>query len=248
MGAFLRKYATATAAATHVGIPMIKAGSNDFATGADWSPSAGDVKVSIDGGAQANIATLPTFANGQWLFALSVGESTGKRVVVVVVDSATKAVEDQMFVVETFGHASAMYQVDYSAQSLPATVADKAGYSLAQAFPANFAALGITTGGKVSGVVLVDSLATGGGTVILPAGTVGSSPTSTSVPATMTGLGAAVATGDLTGRKLLYQSGTKQGFMTDACSNCIISGSTATFVFAAAQKETPAQGDTFEVI
>ncbi len=35
---------------------------------------------------------------------------------------------------------------------------DKAGYALTQTFPTNFAALGITAGGKVSGVVLVDAM------------------------------------------------------------------------------------------
>lgn len=37
---------------------------------------------------------------------------------------------------------------------------DKTGYSLTQAFPANFAALGISAGGKINGVVLVDTLTT----------------------------------------------------------------------------------------
>lgn len=37
---------------------------------------------------------------------------------------------------------------------------DKAGYSLTQAFPSNFAALALTAGGKVSGVVLADTVTT----------------------------------------------------------------------------------------
>ena len=37
---------------------------------------------------------------------------------------------------------------------------DKAGYALTQAFPANFASLGITSSGKVGGVALVDTLTT----------------------------------------------------------------------------------------
>lgn len=125
MSASLRKYATATASGTHVGIPMIKAGSQDFATGSDWTPATGDVKVSIDGGAQANISTLPAYTNGQWVFQFTSGETTGKSIRVVVVDSATKAVEDQFFVIETFGHASAMFTFDFTATGgkVPATVA-----------------------------------------------------------------------------------------------------------------------------
>jgi hypothetical protein len=44
-----------------------------------------------------------------------------------VADSATKVVEDQCFIIETFGHASAMYQPDYSAANLPANVTQLLG-------------------------------------------------------------------------------------------------------------------------
>jgi hypothetical protein len=113
------------ASGTHIGLPMVKAGSQDFAVGADWVPATGDVKLSIDGAAQANITTLPSYSNGQWLFQLTAGETTGKSIRVVVVDSATKAVEDQFFVIETFGNASAQYTVDWTVAGgkLPATVA-----------------------------------------------------------------------------------------------------------------------------
>ena len=40
------------------------------------------------------------------------------------------------------------------------TVSDKTGYSLSQSFPANFASLGISSGGKVNGVVLADTVTT----------------------------------------------------------------------------------------
>ena len=110
MGAFLRKYATGTGA--DVAIPIIKAGVNDYAAGGDWTPAAGDVKVSKDGGSQANIATLPTYSNGDWVFVFSNSELTCKRLSVRIVDSATKAIEDDGFNVETHGHASAMIVAD----------------------------------------------------------------------------------------------------------------------------------------
>lgn len=112
---------------------MVKAASRDFATGSDWTPAAGDVKVSIDGGAQANIGTLPTYTNGQWLFVFTGTELTGKSIRVAVVDSATKAVDDQFFIIETYGHASALHPFD-----------------LAQAQPANWNALAISAGGAVT--------------------------------------------------------------------------------------------------
>lgn len=112
MSAFLRKYATAT----HVYLPIIKRGVVDLAVGADWTPATGDVKVSIDGGAAANIGTLPTaIAMGNtahWDFTIASGEVTGKKITITVSDSATKAVEDQCFLIETYGHASAEYAID----------------------------------------------------------------------------------------------------------------------------------------
>jgi hypothetical protein len=114
---FTRKYATTLSGATKVRIPMPKAGSNDFAASGDWTPASGDVKVSIDAGTEANIGTLPSFANGAWEFVLSSTELTGKNIVVKIVDSATKAVDDNMFIVETFGNASAFYPDDISTAS-----------------------------------------------------------------------------------------------------------------------------------
>lgn len=115
--AFLRKYATATTSTANIRIPIIKRAVVDFAVSADWTPAAGDVKVSKDGGAAANIGTLPTAVTmgntAYWEFTLTGTELTAKTVVVTVADSATKAVEDQAFVIETYGHASALYAVDF---------------------------------------------------------------------------------------------------------------------------------------
>lgn len=125
--AFLRKYATAT----HIYLPVIKRGVVDFAVSADWSPASGDVKVSIDGGTAANIGTLPTAVTmgntALWDFTIATGEVTGKKITIMVADSATKAVEDQCFLIETYGHASAEYQADFSAANLPANVAQFGG-------------------------------------------------------------------------------------------------------------------------
>lgn len=103
---FIRKYGVAT----HVYVPMIKRGLVDFAAGADWTPAAGDVKISRDGTAAANIASLPTaLAMGNvalWDFSLSAAEMQSAKLMVTVGDSATKAVEDQAFAVVTFGPPS----------------------------------------------------------------------------------------------------------------------------------------------
>jgi hypothetical protein len=112
MGALLRKYNTATAAGTHIRMPVIKAGAQDYALSADWTPAAGDVKLSKDSGAEANITTLPAFTNGAWEFQLTGAELTCKTLIIKVVDAATKAVEDQFVIVETYRQRqSAMYPV-----------------------------------------------------------------------------------------------------------------------------------------
>jgi len=86
--------------------PVIKAGSDDFAASADWTPAAGDVLVSLDGGAAANITTLPAFISGanylQWT--LSAAEMSASRISIIVVDAAAKAIKDQSFTLFTEAH------------------------------------------------------------------------------------------------------------------------------------------------
>jgi len=119
--ALLRLYGEATTLA----IPIPKAGMTDFAASADWTPAAGDVKVSKDGGDVANIATLPTAIGGTgavlWLFSLSATEMQAKHVAIQIVDAA---VENQCVVIETFGHASAQYGFDLSQGLTAASIAD----------------------------------------------------------------------------------------------------------------------------
>ena len=129
---FKRKYNTLTVTGTTaIRIPIIKRAVVDFAVGADWTPAAGDVKIAIDGASAANVTNLPTAVamgnTAYWQFILTAAELTCKSCVVTVADSATKAVEDQAFIVETFGHASAMYQADFSLDNLPANVTQLLG-------------------------------------------------------------------------------------------------------------------------
>lgn len=125
-----RKYATGTGA--DLIIPIYKAGATDFAVSADWTPAAGDVKVSKDGGAAANIATLPTFvANIGWKFVFSDAELTCARLNVNVVDSATKAIEDQHIIIETYGNASAQHAFDLNTATQGVNVTQISGDSAA---------------------------------------------------------------------------------------------------------------------
>jgi len=137
---YLRKYGVAT----HVYVPMIKRGVVDFALGADWTPAAGDVKVSIDGAAAANIATLPVaIAMGNtamWDFAFSAAEVTGKKISCTVGDAAAKAVEDQMITIMTYGNASAELVQDLSAAVYAANATQQNGVALPPIYVGTFQA------------------------------------------------------------------------------------------------------------
>lgn len=121
MAAFLSKYGVAR----HIYIPIIKRAVVDYAVGADWTPAAGDVKISKDGGAAANVGTLPVaiaMGNGaMWDFTISATEMQAAQVTVTVVDAATKAVEDQAFVIETYGNASAQHEFDLDTPTVVAS-------------------------------------------------------------------------------------------------------------------------------
>lgn len=111
---FERKYGVAT----HIYIPIPKAGSANHAVSGDWTPAAGDVKIKKDTGAAANVTNLPTaVAMGNstvWDFSLTATEMEAAQVIVTVSDSATKAVDDTGFIIETYGHASALRAFDVS--------------------------------------------------------------------------------------------------------------------------------------
>jgi len=102
--------------AVHIYKPIIKRGVVDFAVGADWTPAAGDVKISKDGGAAANVTNLPTAITmgntAMWDFSLTATEMQAAKVAITVADSATKAVEDNMFELQTYGNASAQHVLD----------------------------------------------------------------------------------------------------------------------------------------
>jgi hypothetical protein len=82
--------------------PMIDAGTTNLAGTADWTPATGDTKISLDGAAVANTGSNPAAVTGSgsvlWSLALTAAELSAKVVVIQIVDSATKAVEDQCII------------------------------------------------------------------------------------------------------------------------------------------------------
>ena len=107
--------------------PIVKAGSTDYAIVGntptpDWTPAAGDVKISKDGGAFANIATLPSTVtlsgSAAWSWTLSAAETEATEVVIQVIDQdVTKVIQDQFFRLQTTKAAALQVGVPQAAQS-----------------------------------------------------------------------------------------------------------------------------------
>jgi hypothetical protein len=110
MAPILRKY---NAAATIDGVVLKTAGAQNFQP--NPTLAAGDVKISKDGGALANIAALPvvTPAGSRLVrVSLSAAELQAQRIAVLFVDQAGAEWEDKIIVIETYRHASAAHALD----------------------------------------------------------------------------------------------------------------------------------------
>ena len=97
---------------------VIKSASSNLAASGDWTPATGDTKISKDGGNVANTSNNPSAVGGTgsvlWSITLTAAELQAAEIVIQIVDSATKAIEDQTLVIYTYGHASAKIQADLS--------------------------------------------------------------------------------------------------------------------------------------
>jgi sporulation protein YlmC with PRC-barrel domain len=84
---------------------MVKAGSQDLAATGDWTPVTGDTKISKDGGNVTNTSNNPSAVGGTgsvlWNLTLTAAEMQATEIHIQIVDSATKAVEDQVLTLTT---------------------------------------------------------------------------------------------------------------------------------------------------
>lgn len=80
---------------------MVKAGSNDFAVSADYTPVAADSRLSKDGGAWAQTTNPVVDETEGWSITLTATEMQATRIHVQIRDAATKAVEDNALIVHT---------------------------------------------------------------------------------------------------------------------------------------------------
>lgn len=152
---FLAKYGVQTS----FRFAVIKSSSSDLAATGDWTPATGDTKISKDGGNVANTSNNPSAVGGTgsvlWSITLTAAELQAAEIVIQIVDSATKAIEDQTLVIYTYGHASAKIQADLSDSvwlGLTGGAAIKAKTDLIPASPAQEGTLS-TIEGKVDSVL-----------------------------------------------------------------------------------------------
>ncbi len=96
---------------------MVVAGETNLAVTGDWTPATGDTKISKDGGTVANTTNNPAIVAGTgsviWKLTLTATEMEADQIQVQIVDSATKAVEDNAFSITTemTGHMEAMQAI-----------------------------------------------------------------------------------------------------------------------------------------
>ena len=115
----LRKYGVAAT----ILFPLIDRGTLDFeATPVTFV--AADTQISKDEGAFANTGSTPAHeGNGIYSLALTATEMQAARIVVTVIDAATKAWEDQAILIDTYGNASAQHAFDLATAQQQVTVA-----------------------------------------------------------------------------------------------------------------------------
>jgi len=84
---------------------MIDAATLRLAVTGDWTPATGDTKISKDGGNVANTTNNPAVVGGSgsvlWKLTLTLTEMQATDVLIQIVDSATIAVEDNVFLITT---------------------------------------------------------------------------------------------------------------------------------------------------
>ncbi len=99
----------------------------------DWVPAAADCEVMKDGGTSTECTNTAIDEGSTYSIVLTTTEMEAARLVVKVVDAATKVFLDKIIVIETYGHASAQHAMDLDDSvrggmtALPNAAAEAAG-------------------------------------------------------------------------------------------------------------------------
>jgi len=139
--------------------------------------AAGDFKVSIDGGALANLATLPTNTPGGVMIklSLSAAEMTGDNITVVMIDAAGDEWCDQIVNIQTT--ARGMADLAYPATTGRSMVVDAAGLVDANMVKAGPTGAGTALTARDIGASVLLSAGTGTGQLDFTSGIVKSNAT-----------------------------------------------------------------------
>jgi len=107
--------------------PLIDRGTVDFEN-TPVTFAAADTKISKDGAAFANSTNLPThIGGGIYKLVLTAAELSAKKIIVKLVDAATKAFEDQAILIDTYGNASGQHAFDLNQAIQPVNVTQLGG-------------------------------------------------------------------------------------------------------------------------
>ncbi len=87
----------------------------------DWVPAAADCEVMKDEGTSTQCTNTATDEGSTYSVVLTATEMQAARIVLKVVDAATKVFLDITVVIETYGNASAMHAFDLDTASTPQT-------------------------------------------------------------------------------------------------------------------------------
>ena len=105
-GVHLRKYGVQTT----IDFELYEVDGVDLRT--DWTPAAADCEVMKDGGASTQCTNTATDEGSTYSIVLTATEMEAARIILKIVDAATKVFLDKVVVIETYGNASAMHAFD----------------------------------------------------------------------------------------------------------------------------------------
>ncbi len=91
---------------------------------ADWVPAQADCEIMKDGGASTLCDNTATDEGSTYSIVLTATEMQAARLVLKVVDAATKAFLDKVVIIETYGNASAQHAMDFDDDSVRADWVD----------------------------------------------------------------------------------------------------------------------------
>lgn len=106
-GVHLRKYGVQTT----IDFELYEVDGVDLRT--DWTPAASDCEVMKNEGASTQCTNTATDEGSTYSIVLTATEMQAARLVLKIVDAATKVFLDKVIMIETYGHASGMHGMDF---------------------------------------------------------------------------------------------------------------------------------------